>query len=89
MIIDAKDFLHSGRVHGCCHYYLEIVISRNLPRAFESSGEWSTGFCETKDTEPFVVSACDKFIYTEILRPAKTMQVVPDSRMVPPLEEII
>jgi uncharacterized LabA/DUF88 family protein len=87
LIIDAMDLLHSGRVDGFCLVSSDSDFTRLATRLRES-GQIVYGFGEAKTPEPFV-SACDKFIYTEILRPSATSQVVRDSRMVPPLEEII
>jgi uncharacterized LabA/DUF88 family protein len=81
------DLLHSGRVDGFCLVSSDSDFTRLATRLRES-GVVVYGFGEAKTPEPFV-SACDKFIYTEILRPTKSIQVVPDSRMIPPLEEII
>jgi uncharacterized LabA/DUF88 family protein len=87
LIIDAMDLLHSGRVDGFCLVSSDSDFTRLATRLRES-GVVVYGFGEAKTPEPFV-SACDKFIYTEILRPKTTKQVVPASPMVPPLEEII
>jgi uncharacterized LabA/DUF88 family protein len=87
LIIDAMDLLHSGRVDGFCLVSSDSDFTRLATRLRES-GVVVYGFGEAKTPEAFV-SACDKFIFTEILRVATEAQVVPDSRMVPPLEEII
>jgi uncharacterized LabA/DUF88 family protein len=87
LIIDAMDLLHSGRVDGFCLVSSDSDFTRLATRLRES-GVVVYGFGEAKTPEAFV-SACDKFVFTEILRAATEAQDVPDSRMVPPLEEII
>ncbi len=87
LIIDAMDLLHSGRVDGFCLVSSDSDFTRLATRLRES-GVVVYGFGEAKTPEPFV-SACDKFIYTEILRPKKTAPVVPASSTVPPPDEII
>jgi uncharacterized LabA/DUF88 family protein len=87
LIIDAMDLLHSGRVDGFCLVSSDSDFTRLATRLRES-GATVYGFGEAKTPEPFV-SACDKFIYTEILRPNKTPQVVPEGTVIPPLDEII
>lgn len=87
LIIDAMDLLHSGRVDGFCLVSSDSDFTRLATRLRES-GVVVYGFGEAKTPEPFV-SACDKFIYTEILRPKTTKQVVTGGPIVPPLEKII
>jgi uncharacterized LabA/DUF88 family protein len=87
LIIDAMDLLHSGRVDGFCLVSSDSDFTRLATRLRES-GMLVYGFGEAKTPEAFV-SACDKFIYTEILRPKKATEVVPDSPTVAPLKEII
>jgi uncharacterized LabA/DUF88 family protein len=87
LIIDAMDLLHSGRVEGFCLVSSDSDFTRLATRLRES-GMMVYGFGEAKTPEPFV-SACDKFIYTEILRPKTTKEVVTPSPTVPPLEEVL
>ena len=87
LIIDAMDLLHSGRVDGFCLVSSDSDFTRLATRIRES-GVIVYGFGEAKTPEPFV-SACDKFIYTEILRPKTRNEAVAASPTVPPLEEII
>lgn len=87
LIIDAMDLLHSGRVDGFCLVSSDSDFTRLATRIRES-GHVVYGFGEAKTPEAFV-SACDKFIFTEILRPTAEPQVFPDPRAVPPLEDII
>lgn len=66
LIIDAMDLLHSGKVHGFCLVSSDSDFTRLATRIRES-GFSVYGFGEQKTPKPFV-AACDKFIYTEILR---------------------
>jgi hypothetical protein len=81
------DLLHSGRVDGFCLVSSDSDFTR-LATRIRASGLGVYGFGEAKTPEAFV-SACDKFIFTEILRPRAEPQVIPDPRAVPPLEEIL
>lgn len=65
LIIDAMDLLYSGRFDGFCIVSSDSDFTRLAGRLRES-GLVVYGFGERKTPEPFV-SACDKFIYTEIL----------------------
>lgn len=67
LIIDAMDLLHEGRLDGVCLVSSDSDFTRLATRIRES-GLVVYGFGENKTPEAFV-SACDKFIYTEILRP--------------------
>lgn len=66
LIIDAMDLLHGGRVDGFCLVSSDSDFTRLATRVREA-GLWVYGFGEKKTPRAFV-SACDKFIYTEILR---------------------
>ena len=66
LIIDAMDVLHSGSVDGFCLVSSDSDFTRLATRIREA-GLVVYGFGERKTPEPFV-AACDKFIYTEILR---------------------
>lgn len=66
LIIDAMDLLHSGRVDGFCLVSSDSDFTRLATRIRES-GLAVYGFGERKTPKPFV-AACDKFIYTEILK---------------------
>jgi uncharacterized LabA/DUF88 family protein len=87
LIIDAMDLLHSGRLDGFCLVSSDSDFTRLATRLRES-GVIVYGFGEAKTPEAFV-SACDKFVFTEILRPTADPKQIPDARAVPPLEEII
>ena len=67
LIIDAMDVLHAGSVDGFCLVSSDSDFTRLATRIREA-GLVVYGFGERKTPEPFV-AACDKFIYTEILRP--------------------
>jgi hypothetical protein len=75
LIIDALDLLHSGRFDGFCLVSSDSDFTRLATRLRES-GVAVYGFGEAKTPEP-LVSACDRFIYTEILRPKPTSDVIP------------
>jgi uncharacterized LabA/DUF88 family protein len=66
LIIDAMDLLHSGTVDGFCLVSSDSDFTRLATRIREA-GLVAYGFGEKKTPRPFV-AACDKFVYTEILR---------------------
>ncbi|MDB5791540.1 MAG: Maebl [Massilia sp.] len=70
LIIDAMDILHSERVDGFCLVSSDSDFTRLATRIRES-GLVVYGFGEKKTPKPFV-AACDKFVYTEILRGDKS-----------------
>lgn len=65
MIIDAMDILYSGRVDGFCIVSSDSDFTRLATRLREA-GMKVIGIGERKTPEPFI-TACDKFIYIEIL----------------------
>jgi uncharacterized LabA/DUF88 family protein len=65
MVIDAMDLLYSGRFDGFCIVSSDSDFTRLASRVRES-GRIVYGFGERKTPEPFR-TACDKFIYTEVL----------------------
>ena len=65
MIIDAMDLLYGGRFDGFCIVSSDSDFTRLASRIRES-GLTVYGFGEQKTPEPFR-TACDKFIYTEVL----------------------
>ena len=69
MIIDAMDLLYTGKFHGFCIVSSDSDFTKLASRIRES-GLYVYGFGEKKTPSAFV-SACDKFIYIEVLR-AKT-----------------
>ena len=64
MIIDAMDLLYAGHFAGCCLVSSDSDFTRLAARIRES-GRRVYGFGEKKTPRPFV-SACDRFIYTEV-----------------------
>ncbi|UKJ07013.1 NYN domain-containing protein [Solitalea lacus] len=70
MIIDAMDILYSGKVNGFCIVSSDSDFTRLATRLREA-GMTVIGFGEKKTPQPFI-SACDKFIYIEILKTAST-----------------
>lgn len=64
MIIDAMDLLYTGHFAGFCLVSSDSDFTRLAARIRES-GRRVYGFGEMKTPRPFV-SACDRFIYTEV-----------------------
>ena len=88
LIIHAMDLLHTNNFDGFCLVSSDSDFTRLATRLRES-GATVYGFGEKKTPEPFV-SACDKFIYTEILRPQSAEKAaVAGSPGVPPLGQIL
>lgn len=67
MMIDAMDLLYTGSFDGFCIVSSDSDFTRLASRLRES-GLVVYGFGEKKTPAPFV-AACDKFIFTELLRP--------------------
>lgn len=65
MIIDAMDILYSGKVDGFCIVSSDSDFTRLATRLREA-GMKVIGIGEKKTLTPFI-TACDKFIYIEIL----------------------
>ena len=68
LIIDAMDILYSEKVNGFCIVSSDSDFTRLATRLREA-GMTVIGFGEKKTPKPFI-SACDKFIYLEILKSA-------------------
>lgn len=81
MIIDAMDILYSGRVDGFCIVSSDSDFTRLATRLREA-GMKVFGFGEKKTPTAFI-SACDKFIYIEILAKSKT----PEDENAPPTKK--
>lgn len=77
LIIDAMDLLHEDRLDGFCLVSSDSDFTR-LANRLRESGLVVYGFGEKKTPEPFV-SACDKFIFTEILRKLKESDKLDES----------
>jgi uncharacterized LabA/DUF88 family protein len=86
LIIDAMDLLHSGSLNGFCLVSSDSDFTRLATRIREA-GLVVYGFGERKTPQPFV-AACDKFIYTEILRTSNA-PAVQDEQGPDPLEPMI
>lgn len=69
LIIDAMDILYSEKVDGFCIVSSDSDFTRLAIRLREA-GMKVLGFAEKKTPKPFI-TACDKFIYLEILKPEK------------------
>lgn len=65
-IIDAMDLLYAGNVDGFCLVSSDSDFTRLATRLREA-GKVVYGFGERKTPEPFI-AACDKFIFTEVLK---------------------
>lgn len=89
LIIDAMDLLHSGHLDGFCLVSSDSDFTRLATRIREA-GLVAYGFGRRNTPQSFV-AACDKFIYTEILRPqqAPTTQGEPAPEPLEPLEPMI
>lgn len=82
MIIDAMDILYSGRVDGFCIVSSDSDFTRLATRLREA-GMKVFGFGEKKTPTAFI-SACDKFIYIEILAKDKAEEeVIPRTKTKP------
>jgi len=66
LIIDAMDLMYTGRFDGFCLVSSDSDFTR-LAQRLREAGLTVYGFGERKTPDPFV-QACDKFIYTEVLR---------------------
>ncbi len=73
MIIDAMDLLYTEKLDGFCLVSSDSDFTRLASRIREE-GLLVFGFGELKTPRPFVV-ACDKLIYTEIMREDSTENI--------------
>lgn len=94
LIIDAMDLLHGGRVDGFCLVSSDSDFTRLATRIREQ-GLLVIGFGERKTPKPFV-AACDRFLYTEILRrggssrnEGRRAAAEPDDEGTPPLNPFL
>jgi len=69
LIIDAMDLLYSEKVSGFCIVSSDSDFTRLATRLRESA-KFVIGIGERKTPKPFI-TACDKFIYIEILKKVK------------------
>ena len=75
MIIDAMDILYSGKVDGFCIVSSDSDFTRLATRLREA-GMKVIGIGERKTLTPFI-TACDKFIYIEILKATPAPVFIP------------
>lgn len=87
LIIDAMDLLHSGGFDGFCLVSSDSDFTRLATRIREA-GVVVYGFGESKTPEPFV-AACDRFIFTEILRAQPGSEPAAKSKPSPKLKRAI
>lgn len=85
LIIDAMDLLHTSDLNGFCLVSSDSDFTRLATRLREA-GLVVYGFGERKTPQAFV-AACDKFIYTDILKPtnAKEGEEKPKARPFGPI----
>jgi uncharacterized LabA/DUF88 family protein len=74
LIIDAMDILYSEKVNGFCIVSSDSDFTRLATRLREA-GMTVIGFGEKKTPKPFI-SACDKFIYLEILKNPEELETI-------------
>ncbi|WP_372016451.1 NYN domain-containing protein [Pseudoxanthomonas sp. 10H] len=86
LIIDAMDLLHGGGVTGFCIVSSDSDYTRLATRIREA-GLMVYGLGEKKTPAAFV-AACDKFIFTEILRPTPAL-VAPGPDAPEPLQPML
>jgi hypothetical protein len=84
LIIDAMDLMYSRQLDGFCLVSSDSDFTR-LAQRLREAGMLVYGFGERKTPQPFVV-ACDKFIYTEVLR--KDAMPVGESSTAEPSESV-
>lgn len=77
LIIDAMDLMHTGRFDGFCLVSSDSDFTRLAARLREE-GLVVYGFGERQKTPAAFVSACTRFIYTEVLRPEAQQAEVPE-----------
>ena len=80
LIIDAMDILYTGKVDGFCIVSSDSDFTRLATRLREA-GMKVIGIGEKKTLNPFI-TACDKFIYLEILKPQVVAAVENDPKKV-------
>ena len=78
LIIDAMDILYTGKVDGFCIVSSDSDFTRLATRLREA-GMKVIGIGEKKTLNPFI-TACDKFIYMEILKPEVASQAEKGNR---------
>jgi uncharacterized LabA/DUF88 family protein len=86
LIIDAMDLLYAANLDGFCLVSSDSDFTRLATRIREA-GLVVYGFGDKKTPQAFVV-ACDRFIYTEILKPAEAA-TVQEGQSLGPLEPML
>ena len=79
LIIDAMDILYSEKVDGFCIVSSDSDFTRLATRLRET-GMKVIGIGEKKTPQPFI-TACDKFIYIEILKAEKPIEHNPSKQV--------
>jgi uncharacterized LabA/DUF88 family protein len=87
LIIDAMDLLHTGDLNGFCLVSSDSDFTPLATRIRES-GLVVYGFGERKTPQAFV-AACDKFIYTDILKPPKTKDASKKPKFPSPKKKLV
>jgi len=82
MIIDAMDLLYTAELDGFCLVSSDSDFTRLASRLREA-GNLVIGFGAKKTPKPFV-GACDKFLFTEILRKEKRGETTDKAAEKPP-----
>lgn len=77
LIIDAMDILHENTLDGFCLISSDSDFTRLATRIREA-GLMVYGFGEHKTPQPFI-AACDKFVFTEILKEKKRHEIKDES----------
>lgn len=85
LIIDAMDILYTGKVDGFCIVSSDSDFTRLATRLREA-GMKVIGMGEKKTLNPFV-SACDKFIYIEILKQKNGTRAAQSQEMEKPVAD--
>jgi uncharacterized LabA/DUF88 family protein len=80
LIIDAMDILHENSLDGFCLISSDSDFTRLATRIRES-GLIVYGFGEKKTPEAFI-AACDKFVFTEILRENKDTEEIDETNTI-------
>lgn len=86
LIIDAMDILYTGKVDGFCIVSSDSDFTRLATRLREA-GMTVIGIGEKKTLNPFI-TACDKFIYTEILKQEANIKASAATTINKPLNKI-
>jgi len=86
LIIDAMDILYTGKVDGFCIVSSDSDFTRLATRLREA-GMKVIGIGEKKTLNPFI-TACDKFIYIEILKQEQEKEEHPEAQGKKPSKNI-